>query len=103
MSEETVTWNLDINVTQAQSELRKVEFLLFRTLGILNRLGLPEDIQKGIAELQRLIMIVRLTHTALIALQTASGPIGWAMAGLSVATLTISAAEEFRYDETRGT
>ena len=71
MSEETVTFNLDLDVSRASSNIRQLETLLFRTLGLLKRLGLPEEIEAAISKMQRLIMVIRLAHTALIAFQAA--------------------------------
>lgn len=93
LSEETVTFNLELNVEKAFSNARRLETLLYRTLGLLRRLGLPENIEQGIYRLQRMVMTIRLAHTALIALQAASGPIGWAFAGVGVATAAFSASE----------
>ena len=85
MSEEyLVTFNLELNVEQAYSEIRKLQTLLFRTFSIIRRLGLPENIEQAITTIQRLIMIIRLLHTTMIAFEAATGPIGYALAGLGV-------------------
>ena len=84
MSEESVTWALEIDVSKTMSEIRRLEILLFRILGLVRRLGLPEDIEAGIVRIQRLIMTVRLAHAAFIALHAAAGPVGWALAGVGV-------------------
>jgi len=84
MSEETVTFNLEINVEKAASAIRQVEGLTFRTLGYLQRLGLPENINQAIRLVQRLTMAIRLLHSAIIALEVASGPIGWWRVGLAL-------------------
>jgi hypothetical protein len=80
MSEETVTFNLELNTEQTFSEIRKLETLLFRSLALARRLGLPEDINEAINRIQRMVMTIRLLHTAMIALEAATGPIGWALA-----------------------
>lgn len=92
MSEETVTFNLELNVESAISSVRRLETLLFRTLGLLRRLGLPEDIEAAIVKLQRLVMVIRMAHTAIIAFQAASGPIGWALALVGLAAAAASTA-----------
>jgi len=92
MSEETVTFNLELNVESAISSVRRLETLLFRTLGLLRRLGLPEDIEAVIFKLQRLVMVIRMAHTAIIAFQAASGPIGWALALVGLAAAAASTA-----------
>lgn len=90
MTEETVTFNLELNVEQTVSELRRVEGLLFRSLGLLRRLSGNEDINAAISKIQRLVLVIRLAHSAIIALQAASGPLGWAWAitGMGAAALT---------------
>jgi len=94
--EETVTLNLELNVEQTMSELRKVELLAYRSLGLLKRLGLPEDIEQGIEKLQRLIMTIRLAHTAIMAFQAvllAGTPIGWGLAIVAGASAAFSAGD----------
>ena len=92
-SEETVTFNLELNVEQAISEIRRLETLLFRSIALARRLGLPEDIDSAVYKIQRLIMVVRLAHSTLIAFQTASGPIGWALAIVGGLTAVASASD----------
>lgn len=93
MSEEqTVTFNLELNVERAISSARQLESVFFRALALAQRLGLPENIEQGIQKIERLIMTIRLLHTAFIMLE-ASTPYGWAMALLSVSGVAITTAE----------
>ncbi len=82
--QEDVTFALEVDVSKTMAEIRRLEILLFRTLSLIRRLGLPEDIEQGIVRIQRLIMAARLAHAALIAMQAAAGPIGWALAGVGI-------------------
>lgn len=99
MSEETVTFNLDLLVEQAADKSRKIELIIFRGLGLWNRmcrmLGLPADspIVKVTAQIQRVVMTIRTLHTAVILLNAASGPIGWAMAGIGVGSAVMAMAD----------
>ena len=99
MSEDTVTFNLELNVEQAVSSVRKIEFLLFRAFRLWGRicraLGVPEDspIMVVTERIQKLIMLVRVLHTSFILLNAASGPIGWAMAGIGVGTAVMTMAD----------
>lgn len=105
MSDETITFNLELNAAQLQTEVRKLELLLFRSLDLLSRLGLPEEIDAAITKIQRLVMTIRLLHSAIIAIQAASGPIGWALAGIGIAVSVLSTGElisDTLYDTTRG-
>jgi hypothetical protein len=99
MSEETVTFNLEVNVEKAFSNVRRIELIVFRVLGLWLRicrlLNLPEDspINRVIEKVQHLTMVIRTLHTAAILLQTASGPIGWAMAGIGLASAAVTSVE----------
>lgn len=100
-AEESVTFNLELNVEQVINNTRRLETLLFRTLGLLGRLGLPENIDQAIAQVQRLVMNIRLLHTAMVALEAASGPIGWALVIVGTASALLSMGD-LVYDYTRG-
>jgi hypothetical protein len=67
----------------------------------LGRLGLPENIDQAIMKVERLVMTIRLLHTAMIALEAASGPIGWALAIVAGGTALLSMGD-LVYDYTRG-
>lgn len=95
MSEETVVFNLELNVEAVMDNSRKIEMLLFRTLGLLNRLGLPENVREALAFAQRLTMTFRLLHTTMVALAAARATSGdvlaiW-QAIVSAGALTASA------------
>jgi hypothetical protein len=98
---DTITFNLELNIERAWDNARRLELLLYRSIALLGRMGLPENIDQAIAKVQRLIMTVRLLHTAAIALEGASGPIGWALALVGVASALLSTGDLI-YDVTRG-
>ena len=81
-----VSFSLEVNVEKAYEDIRKVQTILYRTLSLIRRLGLPEDVEAAIVRLQRLIAVLNTVRLAIIALETASGPYGWAMAGLGLLT-----------------
>jgi hypothetical protein len=97
--QELVIFNLELNVEKAFSNVRKIEMLAYRALGLLGRinklLGLPEDspFNQMVIRVQRLTMIIRTLHTSAVMLQAASGPIGIAMAGVGIATSAVVMAE----------
>lgn len=82
MSEETVTFNLELNTEQAFSNLRQLEMVSYRTLGLIRRLGLPEAANQFIADIQRMVMAVRLLHTTLTLLESGT-TFGWIKAILT--------------------
>lgn len=91
--QESVTFNLELSIQQAYDNARKLEMLLYRALGLLKRLGLPENVEDAIIRVQRMVMTIRLLHSAMIALQAASGPIGWALAAVGIVSGGLAAYE----------
>jgi hypothetical protein len=94
--EETVVFNLEVQVSEmSMGNLRKLELIAYRSIALLRRMGLPEQIDQGIAKLQNFIMIIRLAHTALVAFNAASltNPLGLAMFALSVGTLAFATTD----------
>lgn len=66
-------------------QLREVETILNRTLEMIGKMsGGNKDLVKLINVLQRAILTVRSLQMAFYALNTATGPIGWALAGSSL-------------------
>lgn len=98
-SNETITFDLEVNTTGATRGIRRLQTLFIHTLSLYNRicrlLGVPEDspINKAIARVQQFTLVIRQFTAASVLLQTASGPIGWATAGLSVAGAVVSSVE----------
>ena len=66
---------------------------MYRSLSLLRRFGLPEDIDKGITKIQQMIAVMNALRLAAIALQTAAGPTGWALAGVSLIASGFAAAD----------
>jgi len=61
------------------SELKEIEYIFYRVSSIMRRMGLPEDIDRAITQLQKAILTVRMLTTALYYLESGT-PYGWAMA-----------------------
>ncbi len=96
-----IEYALTVNVEDAIGTIRTLERLLFRSLMLIRRLGLPEEVDKAIMHIQSLIMVMRSLQMAALALQAASGPLGWATAIVSTASaLAITAGA--MYDLDRG-
>jgi uncharacterized protein YaaW (UPF0174 family) len=84
MSEETVTFNLEINLEPTYSEIRKFEAVLMRSLTLLNRFtGGNATVQQTIQIIERLITTVRMLQVAIRAFEVAAGPLGWAYFGVT--------------------
>lgn len=80
MSEETVTFNLEINAENAADQLREVNDLFTTYLALANRAGLRGDIMDALRKLQQMRIALQLTLRAIELFEAASGPLGWAMA-----------------------
>lgn len=82
-------------VGHVTGEFRELEYLTYRVISVLGRLGLPPKIDACLTKIQQVILAVRLLHTSLMLLES-STPYGWALAAVSLvsAGITISAAAE---------
>ena len=105
----TVSFSLEINAEKAFAEARKMEALLYRSLGLIRRMGGgDEDLMKIVTKMQRVISILnqlRLSIALTQAAFAASGPIGWISLGLAgVGFMTFAMdMNDMIYDSTRGT
>ena len=98
----TVSFSLEINVEKAYTNMRKLQTILYRALGLFRRLGLPENIDHAIVRMQRFIALLNQARLATIALSAASGQYGWAIAGIGLAATVVS-TNDLMYDLSRGT
>lgn len=105
MSEDhVVSFSLEVNVEEALTNIRRAQTLIYRTLGLMRRLGMPEDLNAAMITMQKLITVMNQLRLAAIALQAASGPIGWALAAVSIGTTAVTMMDfgNSVYDQTRG-
>jgi len=95
MSEEhTVSFSLELNVEPSVRKLRRVQALVFKIAGLLRRTGLlPKEIDETFAKLQQFITLANQARLAWIALQAATGPIGWGFAAVSLTTTAFTLAD----------
>lgn len=103
--DETVSFSLEVNVEEAMTNLRRALTLLYRTLGLMRRLGLSENMEFAVTTMQRTIAVMNQLRLAALALQAASGPIGWALAAVGIAGTVVSGVDLGNniYDGMRGT
>jgi len=92
-----ISFSLEVNVDPAYQNLRRVQTLLFRTLGLLRRLGLPESLDSAIGKMQMFVSTMNQARLAVVAFQKAAGPIGWALALLGLVTTAASVVETSTY------
>lgn len=87
MSESTeIEYLLTVSVEDCVAGFRQLERILFRSLSLMRRMGLPENVDEAVSKIQQLIFIlrslqitIRLTQAALLSM----GPLGIATAGLA--------------------
>ncbi len=97
--DETVSFSLELNVEQGMENSRKLLMVASRALSVMERTGLlPEEAQKTIAQLRRAVALLNQIRLMMLAIRSAEGPIGWAIAGVSVAEVAVSSADYFEYD-----
>ena len=70
--------SLKANVGRVTGEIREMEYILYRTTGMLQKLGLSPDVEQGIRQIQRMILILRMLHSTMIYFEMGT-PLGWAL------------------------
>lgn len=88
--DETVSFSLEVNVEPAYQDFRRLETIVTRCLGLMRRIGLPENIDEGIRKIQSIISYLNTLRLTAAAAQAATGPIGMAMFGITMATTVAS-------------
>lgn len=102
MSAEEVSFTITVDTTDTLRDIELLRTFLLRSLSLMRRLGLPEDIQRGITVIQRFILAVNQARLAALALQAASGPVGWGIAAVGIAGTALTYFDTLEY-ATRGT
>jgi hypothetical protein len=59
----------------------------------MRKFGLPEEVVAAIRKIQALTAAAYALAAAMVAVQAASGPYGWIMAGISGVSAVVSATE----------
>jgi hypothetical protein len=90
-----------VDVESLQKQFVQLEQIILRSLVLTRRMGLPDDVSRAISGIQRMIVLTNQLRIAMLALQAASGPVGWALAGLGLAVTAFSYADAITY-ESRG-
>jgi len=95
--DETVSFSLEVNIGKAEDDIRRLQTVLSRTLGLASRLTGDENLQRGIAAIQRYIAWLnqlRLAYRAVqLARMSAGDPLAWALAGVAMAEAGVSTYE----------
>jgi len=83
---------LRANFGQARGEFREFEYILYRTMSLINRMGLPPNIEQGIQKLERMIMTIRILHSSMVLFEIGT-PYGWILGLISGITAAISISD----------
>lgn len=93
VEDHTVSFSLQINVEDTLPQLRRVLTVLSRTMGLLRRFGGSEELDAVFLKIQRLIILINTLRLAVIAIHTAAGPLGWALAAIGAVTFAMDAGD----------
>jgi len=94
MSEETVTFNLELNTTQALEGIQEINNLFTTYLALARRMGLPDDVMMALSIFQQLRVAAETAYRSIMILYTASGPIGWIIGIGGIALSGFMAADQ---------
>ena len=98
VEDHTVSFSLEVNVKQAEEDVRRLQMILYRTLGLVRRASGNEDLNSFIASLQETIAWANRLRLALLALQAArmaaGDPLAWATAALAVGEIAMDTVDK---------
>jgi len=97
-----VDFQLTVDTSNVLRDIELLRTFLLRTLSLMRRLGLPEDIERSITVIQKFILAMNQARLAALALQAASGPVGWGIAAVGIAGTAMTYFDTLEY-ATRGT
>jgi uncharacterized protein YaaW (UPF0174 family) len=96
-----IEYVLTVQTEQMETQLRQLETLGFRTLHMLRQLGLPPEADAAIQKMQQLMSVIRMLDLSLRLLESASGPIGWALFAVSAVSTALTVGNTL-YNGSRG-
>ena len=97
MSAEEVSFTITVDTVDTLRDIELLRTFLTRTLALMRRLGLPEDLERGAIVIQRFIMLLTQARLAALALQAASGPVGWGIAAVGIVGTALTAGDTLEY------
>lgn len=93
-----MSFSLEVNIEQAYRDVRRLQALLYRTLGLLHRISGDEDLASTITQVQQLIAWLNTLRLTIAAVQAASGPIGWGLALVGIGETLLTGYEIMEYE-----
>jgi len=87
-----VSFSLEVNVEKAYEDARKLQTVLYRTLGLLRTMGIS-SLDDFSSKAQRAIILANQARLAIAAFQAAAGPLGWALFGIGVVSTWVTTVD----------
>jgi hypothetical protein len=72
---------------------RELEMVAFRGTGLLRHISGSESLDDAISKVQRFVLVIRLAHSAWLAFEAASGPLGWTMLAITGLSAALTGAD----------
>lgn len=76
----------------AVGQVREVEYIFYRLTSLMSRMGLPPQIDSAIQKLQKMVLTIRMLHTAFILLESTT-PYGWILGVISIGAVAITSSD----------
>lgn len=92
----TVTFNLEIDTTNAKANIIELNRLFTTYLALTRRMGLPENVVDAMRKIQQMRIAIQTATMAINILYAATGPVGLAigLGGLAMAGFEIAGVAE---------
>jgi hypothetical protein len=89
-----VEYKIRVDTSEAVANISELNRLFTTYVSLARRMGLPENIMDAIAKIQQLRITVQMAYRSIMLLETATGPIGWAigLGGLAITGFMVADA-----------
>lgn len=93
MVEDYYTIDFNIDIKEAMKEIMLYTSAIYGLFGLLRRMGFGEEFNEITGNIMNMIAKLNMLRVSLISVQAAAGPVGWALAGISVAGTIMTMSE----------
>jgi hypothetical protein len=80
----TLLQETKVESTRTEATLRQEIALLTGVFALTRKMNLPDDVERQVTKLQKVITTLTLLRATALSAQAAMGPLGWAMIGVNV-------------------
>jgi hypothetical protein len=84
--------SLKVEAGHCTSEAREAEYIFYRLTSLMTRMGLPPQINQAMQKIERMILIIRMMHSAFIFLESTT-PYGLILGILTIGGLAITSTD----------